>query len=350
MVGPLLHAFDGPTSYVLNFPLQPNLATPTWLGQPITPTATFAKLDLPIIPVDAQSQLLVTVYFQEKEGGFLRITWTGPDGAHLLSDNFYEGISMDNQRSLLVPAAMLQDKGTLTFQCGDTTLGIQRIKLEWLESKTSLVSPEVEDLLVTPATQPTQLARNLDGWPQPAGEGAWRDKIVTVPVTDQPQRIEQGVEFSIQLDSVPNSGRLSLKEAGLPWGKRLIVWINQQRAGTITPGVPTLEDQGYSPASGDAYVGWREGSLFLPAAKLRVGVNTVQFSTEDDGDAVPPGTTSTDPNTLPPLAVKGVVLQFDYPPAVPTNANPPPTPTSSDSTGPVESDSSSSTPSGLGMP
>ncbi len=314
------------------------------------PTTAFAKLDVPITPVDPDAQLLVTVYFQEKEGGFLRITWTGPDGAHLLSDNFYEGIGMNNQRSLLIPSAMVQDKGTLTFQCGDVTLGIQRIKLEWLENKTSLVSPEVTDLLVTPATLPTQSVRNLDGWPQTVDPGAWHDKIVTVPLADQPQRVEEGVEFSVQLDSVPNSGRVSLKEAGLPWGKRLVVWINQKRAGTITPGVPTLEDQGYPPGKSDAYVGWRDGSIFLPAANFLVGINTVQFSMEDDGSAASTDPANPDANTLHPLAIKNLVVQFDYPPAAPSTVSPPPTSTSSDSTGPIEGDLPSSTPSGLGMP
>jgi len=353
---PLLHAMDGPTSFVLNLPLSPDLTTPSWLGQPIVPQATFARMDLPISLPDPDAQLLVTVYFQEKEGGFLRVTWTGADGAHLLSDNFYEGIGMNNQRSLLVPAAMLQDKGTLSFQCGDTTLGIQRIKLEWLELKPGLVSPEIEDLLVTSATQPTQVEKDLDGWTKPVDPGAWRDKIVTVPITDQPQRVEQGVEFSVQLDSVPNAGRLTLKEAGLPWGKRLVVWINQHRSGTITPGVPTLEDSGYAAGKPDAYVGWRDGAVFLPATGFQVGVNTVQFSTEDDAPApsATPAPASTDLDTSPPLAVKGVVLQLDYPPSAPTLVNtsaPAPQPPSDPApTGPIDDGSPASTPSGLGMP
>jgi len=350
--GSFLQAFDGPTSFVLDLPFQPDTALPTWVGHPETPLAAFAKLDLPIAPLDPDGLLLVTIYFQEKEGGFLRITWKGADGAHLLSDNFYEGIGMRNQRSLFIPSAMLQEKGTLSLQSGDATLAIQRIKLEWLASKVGLVSPEIEDVLVTTTTQPTQLEKNLNGWAQPVEPAAWHDKLVTIPITDVPQRIEQGTEFSVQLDAIPNSGRLTLKEAGLPWGKRLVVWINRQRAGTITPGVPTLADEGYVADNTEAYVGWRDGALFLPASRLHVGTNTVQFSAEDDA---PPAQAQTGANGVAtdstrPLAVKEVILQLDYPPVARHVAGPVPAQASSDPTGPVEDTSTSSTPSGLGMP
>ena len=83
---------------------------------------------MPILTPDPDASLLVTVYFQEKQGGFLRIIWTGTQGAQLLSDNFYENIAMNNQRSLLISPATLVGDGVLSFQCGDTDLGIQRIK------------------------------------------------------------------------------------------------------------------------------------------------------------------------------------------------------------------------------
>jgi hypothetical protein len=255
---------------------------------------------------------------------------------------------MANQRSLLISPAMLVGDGVLTFQCGDSTLGIQRIKLEWLESKNGLVSPEVRDLLVTPATGPTQSAQGLDGQANPTGPGAWQNRLVTVPITDQALRIEQGVEFSVQLDNVPGSARLALKEAGLPLGKHLVVWINQQRAGTITPAVPDLPDSGFltggnAPAS---YVGWRDGSFYAPVSLLKAGVNTVQFSGEDDA-ASPPGkagASDAGPERLePPLAVKGLVLQLDDPPAQAKTGGLQPQ-LSSTPTGPISPAQSSSTP------
>jgi len=243
----------------------------------------------------------------------------------------------------------------LNFQCGDTALGIQRIKLEWLEAKNDLGSAQVHDVLVTPETGPTQPAQNLNGQPKPSDPAAWKDQVVTVPITELPQRIEQGVEFSVQLDNVPSSGRLVLKEAGLSLSKHLIVWINQKNVGTVTPVVPDLSDAGYLTDDVDTYVGWREGSFYVPVTFLKVGANTVQFSSEDN---VPPTqTAASDLATTPPLAVKNVAFQLNYltpplqdngvAPSSQTNAAPADTALP---TGPVEASPSPSTPTEIPAP
>jgi hypothetical protein len=311
-----LRASDLPAPVTLDFPFPANEATPGWLGHPETPPTDFATLDLPILTPDTNASLLVTVYFEEKQDGFMRITWQGTQGAQLLSDNFYENIGMANQRSLLISAATLIGDGILAFQCGDSTLGIQRIKLEWLENKDSLVSPTVEDFLVTPVIGPTQLAQSLNGQPNPTEPGAWEGQIVTVPLTDEALRIEQGVEFSVDLDKAPGSARLALKEAGLPLGRRLVVWINQQRAGTITPTVPDLLDGGFltggNASTGSSYAGWRDGSFYVPVSLLKAGINTVQFSDEDDAALIVGGASSSDPGLGLPVAIKALVFQLNY--------------------------------------
>ena len=309
-----LRAADLPVPVTLDLPIPANQATPIWLGHPEVPPTAFAMLDLPILTPDTTASLLVTVYFQEKQGGFMRVVWKGTQGAQLLSDNFYEDIGMANQRSLLISPATLVGDGILTFQCGDSTLGIQRIKLEWLENKNALVSPEVQDLLVTPAVGPTQSAQNVNGQTNPAGQGVWQDQLVTVPITDQAVRIEQGVDFSVDLDQVPGSARLALKEAGLPLGKHLVVWINQQKGGTITPAVPDLLDGGFltgNDASID-YVGWRDGSFYVPVSLLKSGVNTLQFSEEADAASTPGTASAATPGVDLPLAIKAVSLQLNY--------------------------------------
>jgi hypothetical protein len=171
-----LRASDLPAPVTLDFPIPANQATAELAGASRNPADDFATLDLPILTPDTNASLLVTVYFQEKQDGFMRISWQGTQGAQVLSDNFYENIGMANQRSLLISPATLIGDGILTFQCGDSTLGIQRIKLEWLENKDGLVSPEVQDLLVTPATGPTQLAQSLNGQANPTEPGAWEDQ------------------------------------------------------------------------------------------------------------------------------------------------------------------------------
>ncbi len=307
-----LRAADLPAPLTLDVPIPVNRALPAWLGQPDTPATVFGTLNLPLLTPAPSASLLVTVYFEEKESGFLRVIWKGTQGAQVLTDNFYENIGMANQRSLLISPDTLIGDGTLTFQASDEKLGIQRIKLEWLESKSALISPEIRDTLVTSISGQTRPSLELSGAPISAPPGAWDNQVVTVPMTDTAVRIEQGVDFSIDLDQAPTTARIALDEAGLPLSKRLVVWVNDQRAGTMTPAVPDLLDDGY--LSSDAkvsYVGWRAASFYPPVSLLKVGVNAIQFSVEDDAS---PSTTPT-ADQAAPLAIKNLVMQLNYTPA-----------------------------------
>ncbi len=336
-----MQASSGSDSYTLDLPFETNLATPIWLGHPEAPAGTFASLDLPLTAPESGDSLLVTVFFQEKEGGFLRLSWKGATGEQLLSGNFYEGVSgMGNQRTLLIPASVVADGGTLILQCGDTVLDVEKLHLEWLQSQTALVSPEQEDTQVISALGKRSDATDLDGQPAGSVSPSLDGSLVTVPLVSAPQRIEQGVEFSLQLDGVPQAGRISFTESGLPWTQHFVVWINQQRAGIITPNVPDLRDAGFAAGSAQPYVGWRESSIYLPVALLKSGLNSLQLSVENDDPATsnPDGD---DAGSGQPLAVNHLVAQFDYTQAAPAAAPAPIAPASA-ATPPAATESSGS--------
>ncbi len=310
-----LRAIDLPPAVTLNLPIAPNLATPAWLGHPDSPTGALSAIELPITAPDPHASLLVTVYFQEKDNAFLRVLWKSASGTVVLADNFFEGTGMANQRSLLIPPSTLNGDGSLLFEGGATAQGIQRIKLEWLESRLDLVSPQVTSALVTTSTGATVTQESIANAPETPPAGAWDDDIVNVPLSDAAVRIEEGVDFSVDLDKVPTSARIGLKESGLPLGQHLTVWVNDKRAGTITPNVPRLADSGFFTDTTGAtnYVGWRDGSFFIPVSLLKTGVNTVVFSPENEIGTTP----AADANPAP-LALKSLALQLNY--------QPPPTP------------------------
>jgi hypothetical protein len=305
---------DLPPPVTLNLPIPVNQATPAWLGHPVSPANVFATLDLPILTPDTSASLLVTAYFQEKDSGFLRVVWNGTQGAEVLSQNLYENIGMSNQRSILIPAAMLVGDGTLEFQSGDTNLNVSKIRLEWLANKVGLVSPEVHDVTVTAGDGTTQLSEDVDGQPPAKTQAMWEDQVVNVPLTDSAVRIEAGVDFSVDLDKVPGVARVALKEAGLPMGQHLVVWVNGQRAGMISPSVPDLLDDGYSSdTSGvSSYSGWRDGSFYVPTSLLQEGVNSVAFSSEGDIPSTTPPPRGDQNASDSPLAVKNLAIQLSY--------------------------------------
>ncbi len=307
-----LRADELPGPLTLNIPVPVNLATPAWMGHPEMPNDTLQTLKLPIAPPSPDAALLITVYFTESDNGFLRINWKPAVGAPVaLAGNFYEGVGMATSRSLLVPPSTMGPGGYLIFQGNAVTLGVQRIELEWLESRQDLVSPKTSAMLMTTADGTTVPAETANGQPPAAATGTWTGDIVTVPIQTEPTRIETGVEFSVDLDKLPTSARLVLKETGLSLTQHLVVWINAKRAGMITPVVPGLGDAGFfTDAASTSFVGWRNGSFYVPASLLRQGENTLQFSAEDE---VPPAQPApADPLGGPPLAVKEVAMQMNY--------------------------------------
>ncbi len=303
-------AVELPAAITLNVPIPANLATPAWLGHPVTAADALADIELPISSPNTDAALLLTVSFTETDGGFLRVIWKSDQGSAVLADNLYENVAMANQRSLLIPPSTLGAGGTLVLQSSSGDLGVQRIKLEWLESRQDLVSPKTSAMLVTPAIGPTVPAESINGQPSTEQPGAWEGDIVTVALATEPVRIEQGVEFSVDLDKVPTTARVALKEAGLPLGQHLVIWVNEQRAGEVTPTVPALGDTGYFTDSGSHtnYVGWRDGTFYVPTTLLRSGVNTIQFAPENELVGAPAVDSSV------PLAVKAFSLQLNYQP------------------------------------
>jgi len=309
-----LRADELPGPLTLNIPVPANLATPAWMGHPEMPNDTLQTLRLPLAPPTPDAALLITVYFTESDNGFLRINWKPAVGQPVsLAGNFYEGVGMATSRSLLVPPSTLGPGGYLILQGTPVTLGVQRVELEWLESRQDLVSPKTSAMLMTTSDGTTTPAETANGQPPVAATATWNGDIVTVPIQSEAARIETGVEFSVALDKVPTTARLVLKETGLSLTQHLVVWINEKRAGMITPVVPGLGDAGFfsDAATGTAtFVGWRNGSFYVPASLLKQGENTLQFSAEDE---VPPATPApADPLGGPPLAVKEVALQMNY--------------------------------------
>ena len=324
-----VEASTGVDVFTLNLPAQAAQVTPVWLGHPVLTVGTFATLDLPLTAPEINESLLVTIVFQEKPGGFLRLAWRNADGEQLLSSNFYEGVGMANKRTLLIPSSIIQDMGTLSLQSGQASLDVSQIRFEWLEGGVALVAPGQTDQTVVTQLGTVAKASTLDGQPATVPVADVDGNLITVPITNSPQHIEQGVEFSLQLDGTPKAARLTLQESGLPWSQHLVIWVNQQRAATASPIVPDLEEAGFAtpPDALKPFIGWRDVTAYLPVALMKAGINTLQISAESD--TVPAdGTGDDDAMSQQPLAVNNLSCQFDYtslPTAAVTAASPAPT-------------------------
>jgi hypothetical protein len=301
-----IRAADSDRAFTLDLtPGADQQSLPPWMtGEPVAAPATHATISFPIRPPQDDSDLAVTFYFTETPGGFLRVYWAGTTDSEMLTDNLYEGISMPNQRTLLIKRSTLSSAGTLNIQSSEPSLNISRIHWEWVDPATvSLAAPAKQTALVN-ASGAAIPDGEVNGAPQLPKSDKIGSSVVTATVTDKPQRIEAGVEFIGTLEQRPQYARLEVKMAGVPIGKPVQLLLNGAAAGDVALEVPEIEDPGYQAASGStppAYIGWRKGVLYLQPGLLNTGDNRFQFVIKDSDASAP-------------LAVKDFILQLKYGP------------------------------------
>ena len=269
------------------------------------------RAEFEIAPAEGSSDLLFTLYFQESDGGFLRVFWNAGGSNTLLCQNLYEGIGkgLTNQRTLRLPGSWLRSGGVLSFQSSQSDLGISRIKLEWLTVQAIPVSQDLGTTIAAVDSNGRGLTGSeLLGELEQVPTDQWKDNVITAQVTDRVEAFSDTVQFAFELESIPQRARVEAQLAGLPLDQGLTLWVNGKYAGSVSVPVPDLTDTGYQTSADGrvSYDGWRKGTILIQAELLQAGLNTLQFSRAGDAAATAA------------MALKNLKLQLKYPPAAAT--------------------------------
>ena len=320
LLGSVAMVANAGESYVHNLPLPAHVTAPEWLQirEPDPAVAsTFASWEFGIKAPENTGDLAVTFYFTEKEGGFLKLYWQGATEAETLCDNLYDGVVMPNQKTILIPKSVIHSGGTLTVLSGTSDTGIQRVEWNWVTPTTiAVVDTATTPALLRAGNQPLRAEEISGNEPVPTSDRIHGNAVSAV-IQEEPVRIEQGVEFLASLEAVPPLARIEVQLLGVPLNRNIAVWINGVPVNQLSLDVPDLSDPGYLPpteTSAPVYIGWRKGTVFVPASALREGENLFRFAwIENDPTA----------SVTTPLALKNFFLQlnFDAAPTVPTATN-----------------------------
>lgn len=310
-------------SFVHALPLPTTVTAPEWLQvrQPDPAAAsTFASWEFAIKAPTQSGDLAVTFYFTEKEGGFLRLYWQGAAEAETLCDNLYEGITMPNQRTILIPKSIIGLGGTLTVLAGTSDAGISRVEWNWVTKATVDVADGASaPALLRAGSQPLR-AEDVSGDEAVPTTDRIRGQAVAAVIQESPVRIETGVDFIAALESVPPLARIEVQLLGVPLDRNIAVWINGIPVNQLSLDVPDLSDAGYLPqpqGGSPTYTGWRKGTVFVPASALHTGENVFRFAWMEPDAAS---------STMLPLALKNFFLQLNFDAPVAPAPTPAPAP------------------------
>jgi len=279
----------------------PSTQLPQWMdGPPMATPAKHATVSFPIDPPKAEEDLLVTVFFNEQPGGFLRVYWNDGFNKEMLTENLCEGIGMANRRTLIIKRRTMVAKGFLTFQASGAALGVDRILWQWNRLQPVYLDEELFPGGMLGRSGEWLRDDEIDGLPATPRNDFWQGEVVTAPITTRAERIEHGVQFAADLPEIPKYVRVHAKVSGLPLGTKLVLWVNEQPAGELAVVVPSLSDPGLSETDAGAllFTGWRVASLLVEASLLKVGDNHFYFEPEQE---------------LSELALKDFEIQLQYP-------------------------------------
>jgi hypothetical protein len=270
---------------------------PVWMGdRPVAAARERAELSFPITPGAEDQDLALTVVFNEEPGAYLSVYWQPKTGEReLLCGNLLENIGLPNQRTLLINRPTMGGPGKIVLQSSSQFLNVLRVRLDWLRpGVVRLVDSAPNGALVMHGGK-MFAPEEVDGTPLTPVADTWEGKILTTSITDGAERIEKGVAFPVTIPTGLKRARIEVMVNGLPLDAPLKVWLNGRLIGALSFEVPDLSDPGYG-GSGDQFVGWRKGMLFLPADQLAAGDNQFQFE----------GPTGT------PIAIRDFLLQVQY--------------------------------------
>jgi hypothetical protein len=277
---------------------------PSWIA-PLSPekgAGHVSTLSYEFLPSPGKFGILMSLVFQEKEGGFLRVSWESGEGSATLSENLYEGTAGLNRRYLAISQELLDRGGILTIQVGGKDHGVRKIRWDWLQPSTVLTVEDHEIGCLGPQSLPLSVSE-ITSDPAPFPEDLWRDRMVTAQVTERVERIELGVEFPVQLEQKPDSARLEVLLNGLDLKESMLLWINDRHVAWLYPEIPDFSDLAYvqDAQKGLIYGGWRKAVAYLPLGTLVEGENRIHLSREKE-EAEPA-----------PLAIKDLKLQLTFP-------------------------------------
>lgn len=252
---------------------------PPWIRQLPPQAAMLGETRFQIaMPPREELALAVTLFYQEQEGGFLRVLWGAAGVETALTMNLYEGIGLESRRTILLHPVQGAATANLILQSFDPSTRVSKIYFQWIQPTTVYQPTDENPIVLIDEYGDTFRREEAEGWPEPLPQDTWKNGVTIAPLIERPERIEDGVAFLFELVQLPELARVELEISGLPPEWPCELWLNGLPAALLNIEVPSLTDPGYRRETSTGlpiWTGWRKGSVLIPAELLQVGENEI---------------------------------------------------------------------------
>lgn len=283
----LIQLSQAQDSVTLDFPWQGDKSGVLPIGLSDWPKETtlgLSTLEIPLLRLNEEGALLVTVVFQDEDGRVIQAKWKTAEPAKemLLSANLSEGVQGWNQRTLRVPYEQLSEAGSLVFETDAEIQPIKRINLAWTWRAEVFMGTAAQNVEALPDARRILTRQDLSDIVTGPVPDAWAKGIWKAFLQESKESLDEALEFSFAMDNLPRAVILRAKVLGMPLDATPAIWVNGQPVDPVSVQVPDLATGGYfkAPDGRLSYAGWREASVSVPASYFKTGDNSVVFGAQ----------------------------------------------------------------------
>lgn len=268
-------------SLTLDFPYQAGEIPPGLAEFPRERFLGLATIEIPLLPVEKEGSLLVSVVFQDDVERVILAKWKAGESETVLSANLSEGVRAWNRRTFKIPSALLHQTGSLVFETDAASQPVRRVKLAWMwpggvymgngahaveyvsDPDTVLTIEDLSD--AKPAPVPDSVAN-----------GIWKASL-----QENLEPLDEGVQFEVPM-KVPRAGILRAKILGFPLSAVPVLSANGRKLAAVSLEIPNLGAPGFFKGeSGEmGFAGWREVAVVIPSRVFQSGLNAISVEAE----------------------------------------------------------------------
>lgn len=272
---------------VLNFPQtehgeNPPVGLSDW---PKENSEGLVSISIPLLSLNDDGCLLVTVMFEDAEDRIVLAKWQGADGsATVLAPNLSDGVTGWNQRTFKVPYENLQTNGTLLLETDAEIQPIKRVVLAWTWPTGVYMAPGGSAVKVVQDAERLYTDKDLNEGEDGPLPDSWSAGIWRAFLQEKIEPLSETTAFSVSFDTVPRAVVFRSRLFGFPMEEAPSLWVNGQKVALVSMEIPGLGRPGYFKTEQGRmrFAGWRKMEAILPADVFNIGENSIVLSGRKD--------------------------------------------------------------------
>lgn len=267
---------------VLDFPGQPrDEAPPVGLSDwPIESFEGLASIRVPLLSLNDDGCLLVTVVFEDAEERIIAAKWKTPEEEVILASNLSDGVAGLNQRTFKIPYENLQLNGDLVLETDAETQPIKRVVLAWTWPIGIYMSPGAREVRIIQDAETLYTDRDLKKSSNGPTPDSWTAGVWKASLQEQIEPLSQNTEFVVPFQTLPRAVIFRASVFGFSMDEAPEMWVNGRKISIVSMEVPSLGKAAYFQGDQDRmqFAGWRKVEAVLPASVFNTGENSIILS------------------------------------------------------------------------